>query len=384
MKAKMAKPGRHLAAMAAVLVALAAVGLGLAGFRDSEPPRFALPVAHSNNAVALADGPDGATLYSFNGLQAGKTWRDTSHAAFACVIKERRCTEIAPLPVAEGRLASTAVTVGGTIYIFGGYSVAEDGTEVSTPELFAFDPRTQAYRALAPMPTPVDDAVALPWRDRYIYLVSGWHNDDNVSLVQLYDTHTNRWHAATPFPGQPVFGHAGGIVGDTMLIADGVGVTGMADGKRRFGAVHQALRGDIDPANPAVIAWRPVAPHPHPPLYRMAASGDAQSGLIVFAGGSDNPYNYDGIGYNGTASSASDRIFGYDPARGEWRDLGKLALPSMDHRSLLVSGDDFYLVGGMDGQQRVLSVIGQFRLGSGQLEPRSADPNSKMDKEQAR
>src|SRR3546814_9223706 len=56
----------------------------------------------------------------------------------------------------------------------------------------------------------------------------------------------------------------------------------------------------------------------------------------------------------------------------------------MDHRVLLVYGEDFYLVGGMDGQQRVLSVIGQFRLDTGQVDPRSADRNSKMDKEKAR
>jgi len=36
------------------------------------PTPFALPVAHSNNAVAIADGTNEPTLFSFNGLRSGK------------------------------------------------------------------------------------------------------------------------------------------------------------------------------------------------------------------------------------------------------------------------------------------------------------------------
>jgi hypothetical protein len=42
------------------------------------------------------------------------------------------------------------------------------------------------------MPVPVDDDISLPYQSRYIYLISGWHNDGNVNLVQLYDTKTNQ------------------------------------------------------------------------------------------------------------------------------------------------------------------------------------------------
>lgn len=47
------------------------------------------------------------------------------------------------------------------------------------------------------MPVPVDDSVSLTYQDRYIYLVSGWHKDDNVLNVQMYDSQTDIWVPAT-------------------------------------------------------------------------------------------------------------------------------------------------------------------------------------------
>ncbi len=329
---------------------------------DTEAAAFSLPEPVTNNATALASGPDGPTLYSFNGLKAGKSWQNTSNAAFACVIARSTCETIDPVPVEQGRLASAAVTVGGKIYLFGGYTVAENGDELSTPEVFAFDPADESYVRVADMPTPVDDMVVLPYQDRYIYLVSGWHDQGNVSLVQLYDTQTDSWSEATAFPGLPVFGHAGGLVENSMIITDGVAVAGLVEGKRKFVAAPFTWRGDIDPADPTQISWRPVDPMPGGPLYRMAATGDAQRGQVVFAGGGDNPYNYNGIGYDGEPARPSDRILAYDLESDSWTALGRLETASMDHRGLVKSGSDYYIMGGMNADQAVSADIVKFRI----------------------
>ena len=50
---------------------------------------------------------------------------------------------------------------------------------------------------------PVEDAVLLVYLDRYIYLVSGWHDLGNVNLVQVLDTANGTWQQATPWPGAP-------------------------------------------------------------------------------------------------------------------------------------------------------------------------------------
>jgi len=327
----------------------------------SQTADFTLPEPISNNAVAVADGPDGPTLYSFNGLKAGKTWQDTSNAAFACVVATKSCKIIASVPVPEGRLASAAVTVAGKIYIFGGYTVAANGDEVSTPEVFAFDPATGSYEQKADMPTPVDDAVAVPYQNRFIYLISGWHDEGNVSVVQMFDTQTGAWTEATPFPGTPVFGHAGGIAGDSIIVTDGVASV-FADGKRKFVAAKLTWRGDIDPKNPTQITWRGVDAHPGSAQYRMAAIGDAAGHRIIFAGGGDNPYNYDGIGYDGVPAKPSGGFFAYDLKKDQWIELGRLAEPSMDHRGLAKVGQDYYILGGMDAEQKVTDRIVKFRI----------------------
>ncbi len=329
--------------------------------QQSEIADFALPEPISNNAVAVADGPEGPTLYSFNGLKAGKSWKDTSNAAFACVLATETCKTIASVPVREGRLASAAVTVAGKIYIFGGYTVAPNGDELSTPEVFAYDPATGRYEQMADMPTPVDDALAVPYQNRFIYLVSGWHDEGNVSVVQMFDTQTGAWTEASPFPGTPVFGHSGGIAGNSIIVTDGVASV-LDDGKRKFVAAKLTWRGDINPQNPTQISWRGVNAHSGQAKYRMAAIGDEAGQRIIFAGGGDNPYNYDGIGYDGVPAKPLGGFFAYDLKSDRWLELGRLAEPSMDHRGLAKAGADYYIVGGMDAEQKVIDRIVKFRI----------------------
>ncbi|MEE9433889.1 MAG: hypothetical protein V3V15_06590 [Sphingorhabdus sp.] len=329
---------------------------------DAAPTPFSLPAAHSNNAVAIAQGTNGPTLFSFNGLRGGKSHADISNAAFACAIMARRCDAIDDVPVPQGRLASVAVTLGLHIYVIGGYSVAKDGSEISEPEMHRLDPLTGDYERMADMPVPVDDAVAVAYKDRYIYLISGWHDKGNVVLVQLYDSKNDSWSRASDFLGPAVFGHAGGIIGGSILIADGVKILPEIEGAARFVPSNDVWRGDIDPANPARIVWRKVKPHPGAPLYRMAAAGSASRGQVIFAGGSDNPYNFDGIGYDGTPSAPSPAIFGYDFASDSWRAYAAMPTASMDHRGLLLSGDKAYIVGGMDGERSVIADIAKFTL----------------------
>ncbi|MFQ5564395.1 MAG: Kelch repeat-containing protein [Parvularculaceae bacterium] len=346
----------HIAACAV----LATSACAPIGDEKTAPARVvaALPVAHANNAVAAVSREEKTTLYSFNGLRAGKTWRDISRMAFACTLPDGACRRIADVPVERGRLASVAVALDGKIFVFGGYTVAEDGTEVSTPEVFQFNPDTEKYLRRADMPVPVDDAVAFPYASRYVYLVSGWHDDGNVSLVQVYDAMEDRWFRASDYPGAPVFGHAGGAVGNKFVVADGVAVIGEKDGRRQFGAVDEAWLGEIDPDDPAAIAWRRQPPHPGRPLYRMAAAGDAGHGRIVFLGGADNPYNYNGMGYDGVPATPSDRVFAFDLEADTWRSLGRRELPTMDHRGLIIAADGAYVTaGGLDGDRTVMASV---------------------------
>ncbi|RMF15385.1 MAG: galactose oxidase [Alphaproteobacteria bacterium] len=322
-----------------------------------------LPAAVTNNAVARLCRKGRPVLVSFMGLGAAKRWRDITRAAHAYEFGQGKWRRLPDVPVPQGRIAATAVGIGGTALLFGGYSVATDGHEVSEPEVFRFDIETNRWTMRAPMPLPVDDSVSGVLDERYVYLVSGWHDDGNVPDVQIYDSHEDRWTKATPFPGRPVFGHAGGLVGRTLVVIDGVAVVGRDEqGRRRFRLVRQAWRGDIDPDDPRRIRWRRIADHPGPPVYRAGATALPENGWVLFAGGGLRAYNYDGIGYDGVPAEASARVFAYDVKSDRWYDLGRMAQPSMDHRALIAGKRGFHLVGGMDADRKVRRQVTGFIL----------------------
>ena len=336
---------------------VAALALMLVQCAPGETPtRGHLPSPVTNNAVAYIDSDTGGTILSFMGLGAGKTHADIVRAAYACEASTLECRVLPDVPVPEGRLASSAAVVGGLVYIFGGYTVAADGAERSTPEVFRFDPVIEAYTRVADIPVPVDDSTAITLFDRYIYLVSGWHNTANVALVQIYDARENRWFRGADFPGAPVFGQAGGAAGSTLMIAGGVRLELGADGARRFVASDEVWRGEVaDPSAPQNIVWTRAPQPPAGPFYRMAA-GQGERDRVVFVGGGDNPYNYDGVGYDGAPARPSNRIMGYSIRGDTWIDLG-LTSASMDHRGLLVGPREYYIVGGMSQDGAVLNEI---------------------------
>lgn len=322
-----------------------------------------LPEAVSNNAVAIASVNGQPTLFSFNGLSQGKTFKDIHAKAFSINLVTHISQSIASLPDGKGRLASIAVTLNNRIFVIGGYTVAADHSEVSTSQIYEYLPLKNKYRLAAEMPVPVDDTVALVYQNRYIYLISGWHDSGNsksrgnVNLVQVFDSQQERWFNATSFPGAPVFGHAGGIVGEQILIVDGVKVNAVVNGKRQYGPSDENWHGQIDLKDPAVIRWTKIKKHPFKPLYRMASAGIKQNQQIIFAGGSDNPYNYNGIGYDKVPSEASSEIFSYDLKHDNWRVYSPMPRASMDHRGLLQSDGVLYIVGGMGDNQDVLATI---------------------------
>jgi len=323
---------------------------------------LALPDPVTNNAVTLATVSKQTFLYSFNGLAQGKTHKDIHNKAYSINLASGEQKRLSLVPGGKGALASIAVTINNRILLIGGYTVAADHSEISTPQIVEYLPMEDIYQLVTKMPVPVDDTVALVYQQRYLYLISGWHDTDNVDLVQVYDLKQDRWFNATPYPGAPVFGHAGGIVDNQFIIADGVKVNAVVDGKRQYGPSNENWLGKINLKNPAKIEWEKIEKHPFKPLYRMASTGIKSRNEIVFAGGSDNPYNYNGMGYNDEASEPSSAVFSFDLSNLSWTVYQSLINPSMDHRGLLSHNDELYILGGMGEKQKVLSRISYFQL----------------------
>ncbi len=322
-----------------------------------------LPMATANNAVAVALVDGEPRIFSFLGLGVGRDYAAITRRAFVLDVAAARWEPLPDVPGPVGRLAATAQAIGSRVFLFGGYSVAADGLETTSPATDIYFVGERRYVRGADAPVPLDDTVSGVWRDRLIYLVSGWSTDRTVTTVQAYDPKADRWLAATPIPGTPVFGHAGGLIDDTIVYCGGAKMLG--GGTPKYGPSHECYRGDIDATDPTIIEWRTIATHPGPPRYRAAAGAvrTATHAGILFVGGTSNPYNYNGTGYDGRPAEPEPSSWLYDPARDTWVAGPTLDEPSMDHRGLVEAGDAWWIVGGFGGGQAVSAHVTRLTVG---------------------
>ncbi len=327
-------------------------------FAEEPPLKFdPLPVPLTNNAVASVKSRGSLMLYSLMGMGAKKTWDAVSNAAYTLDPDTGKWAEMHAVPGTVGRLAATAVGAREHVFLFGGYAVDAQGEEATLPDVNVYEPLTDRWFRAEDMPVAVDDAVAGAYRDRYIYIVSGWSKTDTVRNVQLYDAQKNKWSQATPIPGTPVFGHAGAIVGDTIVYIDGAHKNSAA-GQPKYIASDECWMGKIDHHDLAKIQWTKLPSHPGSARYRIAAGGSEKDQKIYFSGGTDNPYNYNGIGYNGVPAEPSPVTFAFDLRSGKWETINPhTPNPTMDHRGLLVIPERLVIVGGMEAGQQVTSRV---------------------------
>ncbi len=316
-----------------------------------------LPVPVANNAVAAAVVDGRPHIFSFLGLGSGRDHDAITTRAFALDPIAGRWEPLPDVPGPVGRLAATAQAIGPRVFLFGGYSVAADGTETTSPATDIYLIRERRYVRGADAPMALDDAVSGVWRDRLIYLVSGWSTNRTVTTVQAYDPELDQWITATPIPGTPVFGHAGGLIDDTIVYCGGAKMLGAVTPK--YGPSAECYRGDINAANPAAITWRAIAAHPGAARYR-AAAGPVRTSTrtgILFAGGTTNPYNYNGVGYDGRPSEPESSSWLYDTVTDSWMAGPTLDVPTMDHRGLVAAADGWWTVGGFSDAQAVSARV---------------------------
>jgi N-acetylneuraminic acid mutarotase len=326
-------------------------------YAADQPKLSPLPTPLSNNAVALwRDGKD-LKILSFMGIGPKKTWDAISNQTFQMDLSTGKWEEKRPVPGVAGRLAASAVYLHDQVFVFGGYVVDGQGGETTLADLNVFVPIENRWYRGKDIPVAVDDSVVGVYRDRYIYLVSGWSKSDSVHNVQVYDADKDHWMQATAIPGTPVFGHAGGIVGDTIIYVDGAYKNPSAESPK-YVASTECWMGKIDKKDPTQIAWTKLPAHPGNARYRIAAGASEKDGRIYFSGGTDNPYNYNGIGYNGQPSEPSPVTFAFNVRAGKWEVINENTPdPTMDNRGLLVVSHDLITVGGMGKDQEVTAKV---------------------------
>jgi N-acetylneuraminic acid mutarotase len=337
----------------AFLIAALAVTAGGATAQEYLEP---MPVAVTNNAVVGVKVQGQTLIYSFMGLGASKQWDSVKNSSYAFNLHYNKWTTIRSVQ-GTGRLAATAIAVVDEVFLMGGFVPDKSGAQVIVADVSVYDPIGLRWYRGPDLPTPVRDAMAGEYRDRYIYVVGGFSKTGPTNDVQLYDTVSKQWSKATPYPGAAVFGHAGTVVGDTILYIDGA-KAGVEKTGARYVPSDECWMGKIERKDPKKITWSKLPPHPGTARYRIAAGGSEKDAKAYFAGGSSEVYDYNGVGFNGTAAEPSPMVFAYSVKREAWETISENdANPTMDHQGLAVTSDGLVIAGGMGKGQKVESRV---------------------------
>ncbi|HEX6803664.1 MAG TPA: hypothetical protein VF133_08310 [Terriglobales bacterium] len=339
--------------IASTFIALLGIALAPSVFAA---PLQSLPAPVTNNAVAVirVNGQD--LVYSLLGLGPQKDWKSATNAAYALNVKYNKWTTIRSVP-GSGRLGAVAVGVRDQILLMGGFVPDNRGMQAIVPDLSIYDPGALKWYRGPDVPTPVRDAMAGVYRDRFVYLVGGYSRNGATNEVQIYDAEQQKWLRGTPIAGAPVFGHAGAVVNDTIIYVDGAEAN--ASGKKPgYIASTQCWLGKIDHHHPEKIQWSKLPPHPGPARYRIAGGGSDHDQKAYFVGGTDAISDYNGIGLDGKPGEPSPVVFAYNFRSNAWEVIQENAPnPTMDHRGLAVTSDGLIVVGGMGAGQKVLATV---------------------------
>ena len=306
-------------------------------------------VTVSSLGLATAVAPGSATI----------TATSEGHSAAAILNVPAAWTSQAPMPTA--RWDAAAATVGGLIHVIGGFipNVHE-----------AFDPATQTWTTLAPMPTRrgmngVNGAVV----GGRIYVIGGNASGFCTSRVEIYTPASNSWTSGRPMPtarchlavvavGELIYAIGGTetsgsiqyrtveiynpatnswTTGSSMPTGRTSMAAGVIKGRIYIAGGHNFLN-VVEEYDPATDFWTVK-----PPMSRgrYGAASAVVNGKLYVAGGNDGSW------------TASVEVF--DPVANAWSSGPALTSP----RGHLVSasfGGSIYLFGGLDGGSALSTV----------------------------
>ncbi|MGA8431192.1 MAG: kelch repeat-containing protein [Candidatus Sulfotelmatobacter sp.] len=325
--------------------------MGAAGDNPKIP---SMPAAVSSNAVASLQ--NGLIIFSLMGIGPRKTWDDVTNQIYIMRLATAKWTTGSAVPGVAGRLGSVAAGVRGKVFLFGGYILDDQGNQMTVSDVNGYVPQDRHWYRGEDIPVPVDSAVIGVTRDRYVYLIGGRSKNGPVNNVQVYDALKNSWSQATPLPGAPVFGHAGGVAEDTIVYVDGAKKSG-ANGVPYI-VSEECWRGKIDKKDPDKIQWNKLPPHPGPAHFGIAAGALDKDRRITFSGGSAAIHDFKGFGWDGKPVDPSTVTFDFDVRGDRWETVAEdNEDPRMDGRGVLETPVGRLILGGLVKNTAVTSRV---------------------------
>jgi N-acetylneuraminic acid mutarotase len=212
------------------------------------------------------------------------------------------------------------VGLDGKLYAVGGFSSATSDHEGAVDALFAYDPKLDAWRTLAPMKAP-RGSVGVAALGGKLHAIGGRGLDKTtVATHEIYDPATDRWRDAAPL--SRARDHLAVVVADGRIHAIGGRTASFFDNSD----LHEIY-------DEAADRWQSAAPLPTP---RSSVAATVLQGMILVAGGECR---------NFTTYIENE---GYDLKSGTWEFLSPLPVGRHAFGAATI-GDVAYFAGGALG-----------------------------------
>jgi N-acetylneuraminic acid mutarotase len=229
--------------------------------------------------------------------------------------------DLAPMPAGASHIAAAALN--DKLYAAGGFTMNVHLKPVD--RFFVYDLKTDSWQALPPLSSPLG-SVGLAAVAGKIHAIGGRGPEQNVVAThEVYDPATNKWTDAAPLPtARDHFG---------IVVLDGrIHVVGGRTGGGGFGT-NLALHDVFDPATGS---WTQAAPLP---TARSSGAAAAYRGLLFYAGGECKDQKM---------HTAFNENEAYDPKTNSWTKMAPM--PEGWHAFGAASaGAYIYYIGGSHG-----------------------------------
>ncbi len=279
----------------------------------------------------------GGKLYVFAGLAPG--WKPKA-LVYEYDPATDKWTKKKPMALASHHVAITELK--GKIYVFGGFVLPASGPAAWQPvdNAFEYDPATDSWKALAPMPTKRGAAGAAAVGDK-LYVIGGAsmlpgskdtavhpaRAHRSLTTVEEYDPATNTWRERSMMPTPRNHLAIGAVNGKIYVLGGRIGAAFISGGGNRLDLVEEY---DV-----AADSWNPV--RARMPTARSAVAYGVHGGRVYVAGGEHQSYN---------ESTAFRAFEAFDAATKQWIVMPPMPLQRhglagavLGNRMHVISGD---------------------------------------------
>lgn len=207
---------------------------------------------------------------------------------------------LAPHPT--GLLGGATTVLGDSLYVVGGVINPPGAGEVT---VYKYSINQNTWTSVANLPAGVVDAKAVSYQDSIIYIGGGFSSLSAGGLMYMYNSNSNQWRAATPFPSATRRNFGGfAITGDTIVYMCGTAAFGSGS---FFDSVYVGVISQSDRSN---ITWTRGANFPGQTRTFFDANTWGNRGIIMTGGSTDNTFN-----------TNSNECYIFSPGANSWTQL---------------------------------------------------------------